>query len=242
MRVLRYVAFTAVMVLGLTIITMDKAHAYSYNAWVGLTGDKTIAINPFMYGNISPGSFGASFENVFEFGINKDTDFFISTGALNIAGGVFVPSWGMIRFGLGDPNQVIALKATTGFGDTNSGTGTFGPQYHGVFNFGDTFTLEANLWWDLSYKSLGDMTITAIVAPVVKFDKDASVAVFLEIDPVLTLAGGSSSFALNVVPGLSFLNGTITVGLTVNNITGSAITLGYGAWVWVPFSFGGSAE
>jgi hypothetical protein len=231
MRVLRNVALTAVLVMGMMIVMLDKAHAYSFNAWVGLTGDKTIAINPFMYGNITPGSFSSTFENVVEFGIGANADFFIST-----------MGWGMARFGLGDPNQIIALKATAGLGDTNGGFGTFGPQYHGVFNFGDTFTLEANLWWDLSYMNLADMTITAVIAPVVKFDKDATVAVFVEIDPVLTLSGGSSAFALNIVPGLSFLNGTVSVGLTIGGITGSAVTLGYGAWLWVPFSLGGGTQ
>jgi len=175
MRVLRNVACFAVVVLGTVMMPSNKAEAYSYNAWVGLTGDKTIAINPFIYGSIAPGPFSAAYENVIGVGIGSMADFMISVGAT---------PWGMIRFGLGDPNQIVALKATAGLGDTNSGTGTFGPHYHGVFNLSESFVLEANIWADLSYKAISDMTITAVIAPVIKFDKDASVAAFIEIDPV----------------------------------------------------------
>ena len=227
MKVLRNALVLTVLVLGTVMMVSNKAEAYSYNAWVGLTGDKTIAINPFMYGNITPGPFSAAFENVIGIGIGSMMDFMISIGAT---------PWGMLRFGLGDPNQIVAIKATAGFGDTNSGTGTFGPHYHGTFTLSESFLLEANIWADLSYKKIGNMTFTAVIAPVVKFDKDASVAAFLEIDPILAVVDGTSAFSMNIVPGLAFMNGTFSIGVSINNVTGTNITLGYGAWIWVPFT------
>ena len=142
-----------------------------------MTGDKTIAVNPFFNtsGFVNGSTVGFTpatplFSTVFEMGIGANADFFVSTAG-----------WGMGRIQLVKDVAIVALYADAS---------VFGPQYHGVFSFGDSFLVEANAYLNINY-AFNSYTIGAYIAPTIKF---GDMAAYVEIDPTVSFAGGYDIF------------------------------------------------
>jgi hypothetical protein len=223
MRSLLRMTFIALTFTG-SLLMSQKAHAYAYNPWTGMTGAGIIGITPFVYApTLSPFSLGADL--VVNYGILNNLDVFVDLAEVTILPSFgYVFSWGMARFDLGG-NNIIALQASQYF---------ISPQYH-FFWENDSLALEANVYASFLYSSFGTPVIGAYLAPVWKIAKDTFYA-YVEVDPYYTVGG---SFALNIVPGL-WLGlgnaGQLSLGVTLPNLTGGvAISPAIDLWYYISF-------
>lgn len=213
----------ALIALGAVVLTTETGNAYSYGAWVGMTGANTIAWNPFLSGSLDGESL-TDWENLVEFGVSDYADIFLSLSA---------DPWGMVRYDLSKGNNV-------GIVGLYLDSGSAGLQYHMITALADIFTLEANVSVSVPYMgadSFGNMSFGAIIAPVLTFTE--KMAFYCEIDPSFTL-GEEGGFDLTLVPGLWFSlgNGELSVGFPIGGLTGGDVSVSYGAWYWIPFSCG----
>jgi hypothetical protein len=128
---------------------VESGHAYSYSAWVGMTGANTIAINPFFGGDFAGNVFSQA-DVVLEYGISDYADIFTS-----------ITGWGMVRYDFSKGNNV-------GIGALYLDSEKLGLQYHMIKSFADIFTLEANVDVYMPYADMiGTMNFSAYIAPVV---------------------------------------------------------------------------
>jgi hypothetical protein len=207
-----------------SIFVSQKAHAYAYNPWTGMTGQGILGINPFVYApTLDPFSLGADL--VMNYGILNNLDVFVDFAGVSILPGfAYNYSWAMVRFDLGG-NNILALQASQY---------AIAPQYH-FFWENDMLALEANVYVNFLYASFGTPTIGAYLAPVLKIAKDVF-SVYLEVDPSYVVGGG---FGLTLVPGIWFgfgSAGQISLGVTLPNLTGGVgLTPGINLWYFVSF-------
>jgi hypothetical protein len=204
-----------------TFVLASKAHSYSYNAWVGMTGADTIAVNPFLSGALTPDPMSyTDFEMMLEWGFSDKMDFFYN----------FTGNWGMIRYDFsGKDLAIVGVQA---------GADYLSLQYHLIYDELDMFAIEANVALTFPYGAMLDaMEIGAVIAPVLKLP--FGVSVYLEINPVYTF-GDDGGFGLELVPGLCFDIGDaqLSVGLPLGDILSeNGISVSYGAWLWIPFNY-----
>ncbi len=202
----------------LTLLGTAAAFPYSYGAWVGMTGENTMALNPFLSGSYSPVSLG--YDMAASFGLGKTADIFVSTGP-----------WAMVRgdFSGGKNLGIVALYADPA---------KAGPEYHLFWDENKMFAGEVNIYF---HKALAEktMTIGGRLAPVVKLGP--VISIYAEVDPAFEISGGA--FTLGVVPGVCFNIGKtqLSVGFTVSDVLASEMNVGYGAWFWAPFEFKGES-
>ncbi len=211
---------TALIAAAGVLTAAQNGQAYSYSAWVGMTGANTIAVNPFIGGSFDGTSYTDMADLVLEYGISDYADMFAS-----------VNGWGMVRydFSRGENMGIAALY----FDSTQLGL-----QYHMIKGFSDAFSLEANVYFNFPYGGINSMIenmgMGAIIAPTVIFGK---AAFYLEVDPAYTLGTGGG-FDLKLVPGLWFKvgNGELSIGVPITGLTGGGASVSYGAWYWIPFT------
>lgn len=222
----RFLVLFVVLVIGVYLAMPNKAHCYSYGAWVGMTGANTLALNPFLSGNLgngTPATF-TDWDMLLEFGFGDKADIFYS----------FSSSWGMIRYDFSGKNLAIAALMIS--------SSSVGLQYHAIYDELDKFAIEGNVYFDFPYETnFGEsMTIGAIIAPVLKL---GAINIFVEFDPAYTLAGGGA-FSLGIVPGVCFNIGDsqLSIGIPLGDVASGSLSVGYGAWLWVPFSFVGKEK
>lgn len=201
---------------------------YSFSAYNGMTGEKTIGILPAVYIPVSPNT-GIASDYIFAYGFTSNFDVYVNCASL-----VYAPtfgysgSWIMPRFDLGG-NNIIGLQAF--FDNTASGVGIrLAPQYH-LFIEGDLFVFEFNVYVTVPLSTPTNTSVALCIAPDFKVVKDLF-HLFLEVDPSYTI--GTGRVALTVVPGMCFtFSGNahqICVGVPIGDITSGAVTVGINLW------------
>lgn len=219
MNRMRYGWMVLVFALIGVVAVAERGQAYSYDAWTGMTGKGTIAINPFVSGDLN-----ASFTDVgmwAGFGLSDTADILFD----------FANMAGMFRYDFSGGNNVgivaLALSSTS-----------LGLQYHMIVDPDEgIFAFEGNIYFNFPYTGmLADMSLGAYLAPVLKLGE--VVSLYVEVDPSYSLA--DSAFALQLVPGLCFNigDGQLSVGFPVTGLLDGSTAVSYGMWYWFPFSLG----
>jgi hypothetical protein len=218
-------------ILLMLFVFSGPALPYSYTAWTGMTGAKTLAVNPFAYGSFSPFK-GVSIDTVLALGVTANFDILADLATVNIADPVsYGGSWILPRFDLGGAN-ILGLQI-----GWDTSVFTLIPQYH-LFKENDRFAFEFNLGAKIPFADPLVVGLSAVVAPVLKIVPNL-LDLFVEVDPGYTFSS-PGTFSLNVVPGICLLWGPnssnqVCAGLILSNVTGTVST-GFGVWYWHPFS------
>lgn len=173
--------------------SIKQAEAFGFNPWTGMTGEKTIAINPFFYLPLSPVSFG--FDTVGWIGLSKKVDLAVNFTSFNTAAG-WGGFWVMPRVEI-FPSGILGL--TLGY---NGAAPWVQPEFDfvsypetGIFNF------EANLRVPITFTAgATGLGVQAYLVPVLQFVKN-SFAVFVEVNPGITILP-ATSFAMPINPGV----------------------------------------
>jgi hypothetical protein len=179
-----------------------KGWSFGYNPWTTMTGEKTLAINPFVYNNTSLVPFTLSADLVAWYGISPKVDVAVNLSTLNI----LTPfSWGgfwvMPRVELA-PNNILGIT----LGYTGSAF-AIKPEYHliiypekGIFKF------EGNLRVPITVGAASGATldIQAVLVPILEFAKN-KFAFFVEVNPYVKIVGVPRvDFSLPINPGVWF--------------------------------------
>lgn len=161
-----------------------KGFSFGYNPWTTMTGEKTLAINPFVYNTTTISPFTLSADLVAWYGISAKVDVAVNFSTLNI----LTPfSWGgfwvMPRYEVA-PNNILAL--TVGY--TGSAL-SLKPEYDlivypekGIFKF------EANLRLPITVGPATGATldVQAVLVPILEFAKN-KFAFFVEVNPYVNI-------------------------------------------------------
>jgi hypothetical protein len=214
MKFLRRMVLGTAVMAGMIMMTPQLGRAYSYNAWVGMTGAKTVAVNPFYSVGIGKGTtYQGSFVGALDYGFSDKADIFID----------FTDGWLMPRYDLsGDNLAIVGLmlgSAASGFGP--------GLQLHGIYDKAKMFAIEYNLDLSTAGWDFSGINMNAIVAPTLKL---GNFGVWVEGD----FNGLISGFGFDMGAGIYVNVGDDQISLGVNSILGSP---NIGGWLWAPFSF-----
>jgi hypothetical protein len=198
-----------------------------------MTGEKTLALNPFLYGPITD-ELGLNVDAVFLYGFTPKMDMIANLSSLSVIpefgyGG----SWIMPRVDLGK-NNILGFQV----GMIGRGDGYYAvPQYH-FFIENSKFAFEFNVGANFNFEALNMPSIYGIVAPVYKIF-EGILHLYVEVDPSF-IAGVSDSFGLTVVPGLwlGLAGGKhqFSAGIPLGGITSDAMTTSFACWYWTTFS------
>jgi len=246
MRKTKTLILVAVLCAGLSVPSICSG--YSFNLWGSMTGAKTLALNPFLYGAIGP--FDATLDLVAGYGVSDRLDvyadlaglYYDGFGALSYSG-----SWVMPRFDLG-ANNILALSVGESF-DSSTGAASFylWPQYH-FFWENDKFALEFNGGVNIPLDAPETSSALLFFAPVYKI-LDGTFHVFCEIDPSYIASGVDKGFDLTLLPGFWFGFGEealhqFSIGVSVGGWWNDGKLNGrpsytWNIWYWTTFSLGG---
>lgn len=236
---------TIAALAAVTLSLGPRLHAYAYSPWTTMTGEKTIAVNPFFY-STAFNPFTPTFDLVAWYGFAPNIDIAVNFATVGISGaGVsYGGSWIMPRIDLGG-NNILAMQA--GISSVSPTAAFFlTPQYH-FFWENDNFAFEANAYLKipLPYTTL---TVGAYIAPVLKI-VNKFFYLFCEVDPAFSPENGAlpMSFGLGIVPGVTFLLADAThqicIGVPLGNVvsvSGSTVTAGVtpgiSVWYYTTFS------
>jgi len=221
MKSLKMFGIISVVMISLFLVTVI-GFSYAYNPWTGMTGDGTLAVNPFVYTTgLSP--LGLNSTLVANYGITSSIDVFAGADFTVVRNFSFNYGFIMPRMDLGG-NNIVALQIANTY---------VSPQYHYFFE-NDMMALEANAYVNIYYGALGNPDIGGYITGVYKLINNL-VYVYLELDPKYTIGTG---FSLNVIPGLC-LNmgnaGQVCLGISLGGIY-NGITPNINAWYWIPFN------
>ena len=241
-------ALTIIAILFLMAGFSAQARAYSFSAYGSMTGAKTLAVNPFLYGAIGP--FDARLDLVAGYGISDRFDCFANIAGLfydGFGGFNYAGSWVMPRFDLG-ANNILALMAGEEYDPVTGAAGFYlYPQYH--FFWENTRTaFEINGGVSIPLDAPETATAYLYFAPVLKI-VDGTFHVFCELDSYYVAAGEEKGFNLAVMPGVWFGFGEealhqFSVGLSISDWWNGgkldgAPSLSWNIWYWTTFSLGG---
>lgn len=217
--------------LGLVACT-GVASAYPLNPWGVVTPAKTFVLNPFLYvyggPTLYPYLYGA-------YGFNDSIDVIAGIGA-GIGGGVGLDGVVVYPRYFFAENMGVALFVGAGGGELG-----VGPEFHGVFG-GDSsfqFTLNAGYHFNLGD---GYNYSEIIVYAVPEYYFSDQFSAFVEIDPVVAMAGGTTATGVTLVPGVGFAldpeqTHSFAVGLQLP--VGDNMVENSSVGVWYATSFGG---
>jgi hypothetical protein len=180
--------------------------AYSYGAWVGMTGAKTVAVNPF-YAISFSNPYAGTPTIKFDYGFSDKFDvmFDISDG------------WIMPRVDLLGNNLLIAA--------VQLGTAGPGLQLHGFYDKAKMFALEYNLYTTTGGWNFSSFNMGAIIAPTLKLG-DFGIWVEADLNNIIT------GFGFDMGAGVYINVDKSQISIGVNSILGSP---NLGAWLWTPF-------
>jgi len=199
--------------------------SYAYDPWTGMTGDKTLSVNPFFHGGISPFSWNVDTVVAYGFASNIDVIADLATFGTTGYGG----SWIMPRYDFA--SGVIGALQLGYFG----GSSLISPQFH-YFTETDYYAIEFNAYVNLNFAGKFGYTVGAYAAPVWKVVTNF-LYVFVEIDPTYD---SINSFTLPVIPGICFNMGSagqLSLGLNLGNVLSfSTKNFGFNAWYAIPFT------
>lgn len=230
MQTIRYHAIRIFLFLSCTGITV---FGYSYNAWNGLTPERTLFVNPFLSTSsvlVTNAPVTLSADLVGAYGTTKNADIFVSLAMIGVTPTLQFFNWVMPRFAI-TPNHIIAIQVGSTFA---------APQYH-FFWENDAFALEANIIARMPFSDVRTSTVSAIIAPVWKAVKD-TFAVYVEIDPAMTFSPTAPNVRLTgtIIPGVWFgIPGTTfqtSLGASFNGL-GTGTQWGLGIVAWFAYSF-----
>lgn len=185
---------TRISVCILAVVTL--AFSYSYTAYGLMTGDNTLAVSPYFYGNNS-GSFGSRLN--LAYGVSDDFDIWISYAQDN--DGFYGESnfSAMARYNLGC-SFIIAAEANP----ENASI-----QNHFIWeNY--WFAIQSNLSVVLDYKKFRDFSVHGVVSPVFKLGI-TGLDIYCEVSPGYY----SSQSVINSYPRTKGFGLDLTVGLGV---------------------------
>jgi hypothetical protein len=209
-------------------------HGYAFNPWTTMTGEKKLAVNPFLYTSFPKGSFGLASDFVFTYGFSDKFDIFLNAASLIYAPGfAYAGSWIMPRVDLGK-NNIIAVKV--GY---DGASAYAGPEYH-FFKENEKFAFEANAYGKFVFSDPFSYTVGAFLAPVLKL-AGGKFNIYCEVDPAYSGISGAGAFSLGIVPGicLNLKEGTHQISIAYTGLAfakgGSIGTAGIGLWYWHPF-------
>lgn len=203
MRVMMGTAVLAVAVMAAPV----TGQAYSYNAWVGMTGAKTVAVNPFYSFSLSA-PYSGSLLAKFDYGFTDHADIFV-----DITSGYIMPRFDLLK------NNAAILGVYLGSGP--------GLQVHGFFDESDILAIEYNVGLTTSAWDFSGIDAFAIIAPTLKLG-DFGVWVEADFNSII------SGFGFDMGAGVYLNVGDNQISLGVNSILGSPYI---GGWLWAPFSF-----
>ena len=177
-----------------------KGWSYGYNPWTTMTGEKTLAINPFVYNTTTLSPFTLSADLIAWYGLSAKVDVAVNFSTLNI----LTPfSWGgfwlMPRVEIA-PNNILGL--TVGY--TGSAL-ALKPEYDliiypekGIFKF------EANLRVPITVGAATGATldVQAVLVPILEFVKN-KFAFFVEVNPYVNIVP-TAALPVPINPGLWF--------------------------------------
>jgi hypothetical protein len=167
---------------------MSSAFSYSYTAYSLMTGDNTLALNPYVFAD---GTGYVGTDLLVSYGITNKCDMFFSYYMDNKSLNDFSI---MARYDLKRAN-ILALKASPSAASI---------QYHTIKE-NNKFAFQANASLSFNYDNMKKPDISAVVAPVVKIGT-TGFDVYCEVNPSLY---GTNKFSLDVIPG---------VGVTVKDV------------------------
>lgn len=188
-----------------------------------MTGESTLAINPFLYMD-NDGNVGQDF--FIAYGVTNRFDIWSDINVIPELS--LVDMSVMVRFDLTGKNTILAVRA-------NGVCVT--PQFHYIWE-NDRVVLQGNLAGQINYDYLNKPAIYAILSPAIKL-ADGLFDVFCEVNPGYYLQEGdfanlavrSKGFDLDVVPGIGFSAGKslFSVSCPIYNIATNP-TPTFGAW------------
>jgi hypothetical protein len=176
-----------------------KGWSFGFNPWTTMTGEKTLAINPFIYLPISP-AVGLSTDLVAWYGFSPKVDIAINLSSITIlspaAWGGF---WVMPRYEFA-PNNIVGLS----LGYTGSAF-LVKPEYDMViYPEKGILAFEGNLRVPITVGAPTGATLglEAYLVPVLQFAK-SKFAFFVEVNPMIKILP-AVSFDLPINPGIWF--------------------------------------
>jgi hypothetical protein len=208
----------------------SSSFSYSYTAYPFMTGENTLALNPFLYFDGT----GAVGHDIFlEYGILANLDIWSQISMVCTKDGTSTDFSAMLRYDLGKSN-IIALRASQWY---------VAPQYHLVIE-NDKMGFQANVAAQFAFEYYKEPAIYAILCPLVKiFNKKADI--FLEVNPGYYMKDGDfancavryKGFGLDITPGfgLSLGKTLVSVGCPIYNVSTNA-TPTFGMWWWCPIT------
>lgn len=209
-------------------LCVSSSFSYSYTAFPFMTGDKTFALNPFLYFDGK----GAVGHDIFLlYGINPKVDVWSQISMVSTDQGT-VTDWStMLRYDLGNSN-IVAVRASQWY---------VAPQYHLVIE-NDKFGFQANVAAQFSFEDMKNPAIYAVLSSLVKLF-DGKMDVFVEANPGYYLKDGDfanlwvrpEGFGLDLTAGvgLSVGKALVSIACPIYDVTHDA-TPTFGMWWFFP--------
>ncbi len=190
------------------MLSPSQISAYSYGAWVGMTGAKTVAVNPFYSVSLSAPYAGAV-TSKFDYGFSDTADIMVDVS----------DGWIMPRYDFTGGKSLLIGGLMLGNAP--------GVQLHGIYDDQSLWAVEYNLAYSTSTWDFSGSDLSAIVAPTLKLG-DFGVWVEGDVNTILTKLG------FDMGAGIYINAGDNQISIGVNSILGKP---NVGAWLWAPFSF-----
>ena len=186
--------------------------SYSYSAFSLMTGDNTLAINPYIFAD---GSGGVGTELFLAYGISDKADIWLSYYSDNTSENDFSI---MARYDIKNAN-IIALKTSPSSASL---------QYH-MIKENNKFAFQANAVVSFNYANMTKPDITTVLAPVVKIGS-TGFDLFCEVNPAFYAV---EDFGLDIVPGIgiTIADVLVTFAAPIYDVTKNA-TPTFGAWAF----------
>ncbi|MBL8025198.1 MAG: hypothetical protein JNL74_02235 [Fibrobacteres bacterium] len=220
------------------IAVINLASGYSYMAWTSMTGEKTVAVNPFFYGSPLNSEFGLSTDLVAGYGFTPKLDLFANFASLSVVGdpGSYSGSWIMPRYDFGNSAiGALFIGMAKNVDDELSLYG--GPQFH-FFRENDNWALELNLSAMFYAEKNSDPLAGGTVAPVYKLVKQ-QLYLFAEFNPAYSFGDGGG-FDFNIAPGLWLgipeTAHQFSLSIPLSGIKDGSVSAGINLWYWYSFS------
>lgn len=218
----------------LLIAMVSLSFCYTYTAWTTMTGNRTLAIAPTIWGG-GISDFGSSTLDInTAFGIGERFDAIVNLSKISPLNDF---SWGgvevMPRFALNESN-VLALKIGTDFDNWS-----FSPQYHLNKEFSKV-VLELNAALDLSASDFSEGTVWASFGIVYKSIPDQFYP-FLEFNPAKSYGTAATAITFSIDPGFWFgikeTPHNWAISFPISGIKEKDISVGLNAWYWWSFEY-----
>lgn len=213
-------------VLLLTLCLTVSSFSYSYTAFSVMTGEKTLALNPFLFFD---GTGMVGNDLFVSYGITDNVDIWSNVTLLKSSEGTDFDFSTMLRYDIGKSN-IVALRVSQWY---------ITPQYHFAIE-NDRFGFQANVAGQITFDNYKDPAIYAVLCPLVKF---LNFDVFVEVNPIYCMQEGDfanlsvrpEGFELDIVPGFGVALGQslFSISCPIYNVIDDA-TPTFGMWWCCP--------